>query len=74
VSETPDVCQQCGHPSDPHALFATTGDPMEGGIMLCPVRGCRCYSTWGVGDAPAVRVPDEAETEALRQELQAAQS
>ncbi|HZI11442.1 MAG TPA: hypothetical protein VE153_13750 [Myxococcus sp.] len=42
--------------------------------MLCPVRGCRCYSTWGVGDAPAVRVPDEAETEALRQELQAAQS
>jgi hypothetical protein len=42
--------------------------------MLCPVPGCRCYSTWGMGDEPPVRVPDEAETEALRSDVQSARS
>jgi hypothetical protein len=64
------VCEQCGHPFDPHALIATTGEPRDGGVMLCPIPGCECYATWGLDGGPATHVPDRAEVAALREQVQ----
>ncbi|MFP2909157.1 hypothetical protein ACLESD_29770 [Pyxidicoccus sp. 3LFB2] len=72
MSETGGVCELCGHLFDPHAVVATTGAPEDGGIILCPVPGCRCYRTWGFNGAPTVREPDEAEVAELRRTLQSA--
>jgi hypothetical protein len=41
-----DVCGQCGDDFGEHALINTTGDPMDGGVIICPRRNCMCYSTW----------------------------
>lgn len=65
-----ETCPQCGHPDGPHALVATTGDPMDGGIMICPVAGCWCYHTWGVEGREAKRVPNPDETERIRAMIQ----
>lgn len=68
---TPETCEQCGHPFGPHAVVATSGNPIDGGIMLCPVPDCRCFSTWDT-NAPGAKkkedvfVPAPAEIEALR--------
>ena len=59
-------CWLCGHPYPPHSLIATTTEPTEGGIILCPVPGCDCLSTWG----PVQKIPADAEVAALREELQ----
>jgi hypothetical protein len=64
------MCEQCGHASDPHVLIATTGDPSDGGIMLCPFVYCECFATWGVNGGPAKLVPDRAEIAALREQTQ----
>ena len=64
-------CQQCQHPFDPHAVIATTGDPMDGGIMLCPEPECLCFMTWGLHGGPAKLVPDDAVIGRLRRKLQA---
>lgn len=72
-----ELCTSCSHSFDAHSVIATTGDPLGGGVILCPVRGCQCYATW----APAVRgestsgadvdyIPDRLEIERLREWLQ----
>jgi len=70
-------CEQCGHPFNPHSLIATTGDPRNGGIILCPVPGCECYSTWGCAvkgkdkkAPPPERIPDRFEIAHLREVIQ----
>jgi hypothetical protein len=68
----PDLCDQCAHLFDPHSLVATTGDPMDGGIMLCPEPGCVCYSTWSMKPkTPPKLVPDRFQIEAIREQIQA---
>lgn len=64
-------CKQCQHPFDPHAVIATTGDPAEGGIMLCPEPECLCFSTWGMAGGQTKWVPDAAEIDRLRRKVQA---
>jgi hypothetical protein len=41
-----DVCGQCGDDFGEHSLIKTTGDVMDGGVVICPRRNCMCYSTW----------------------------
>jgi hypothetical protein len=65
-----DPCKQCGHPFDPHAVIATTGDASDGGIILSPVLGCECYATWGFDGGPAKRIPDRFEVKAIRERIQ----
>ena len=65
-----DLCQQCGHAFDPHAVISTTGEASDGGIILCPVAGCGCYATWGLNGSPAKRIPDLLEVEAIRERVQ----
>jgi hypothetical protein len=60
---------------DPHVLVATNmDDPTKGGIMLCPVVGCECYSTWSVpqlGSKKAdVLVPSPEEIVRIRHAFQ----
>lgn len=64
-------CQHCGHDFDPHVLVAPE-DPMKGGIMICPVMNCECFSTWGVGKGskPSKDLPDRAEIAAIRERIQ----
>jgi hypothetical protein len=71
---TPESCQypECGHDWGQHDLIATTGDPIDGGIILCPVPGCECYSTWstdGKGKETVYQPPIE-EVDLIRAELQ----
>lgn len=63
-------CEQCHHPADPHAVVATTGDPMEGGIILCPTKNCFCFATWAVGDGVPF-VPEMPAIQEYRDFLQA---
>jgi hypothetical protein len=73
--EVGDPCSQCGHPFSPHSLIATTGDPQNGGIILCPEPGCECFSTWGCSfgggkSDPPKRIPDRFEVAHLREVIQ----
>ncbi|WP_203906171.1 hypothetical protein [Rhizocola hellebori] len=68
--EDSELCLQCGHPFDPHAIISTTGDPVDGGIMLCPRVDCQCYSTWGLDGGEARRIPDRVEVEIIREQIQ----
>ena len=76
--EEGEPCGQCQHAFDIHALIATTGSPLDGGIILCPIQGCECYATWGCAltgnkkSPPPDRVPDRFEIANLREHLQAA--
>lgn len=44
------ICEQCHHPSGPHYMIAP-GDPLQGGIMVCPSQDCACFATWDVRQA-----------------------
>ncbi len=69
-----DLCGQCAHDMGPHAMLSLTGDPLDGGIMLCPVGGCQCFSTWSpsIGGEPTQPppIPDRALIEELRERVQ----
>ena len=78
MSET---CKRCDHPDGPHTLIATTGNPLQGGIILCPVAGCPCFATWTTAYSPGrplipgtgpedVFVPPPAEIDMLRATIQ----
>jgi hypothetical protein len=67
---TSEQCQQCGHPFDPHAIIATTGEHLDGGIVLCPEPGCECFMTWGENGMPPVHVPGPEEIAQLRRTVQ----
>ena len=69
----------CTHDFDGHLVIATTGDPMDGGIIICQVKGCMFFSTWAPGwhnsdgtdtKLDAKRVPDLFELAELRHQLQ----
>jgi hypothetical protein len=68
------VCGRCGDDFDEHVMVATSGDPMDGGIVLCPNRGCPCYSTWSPHYAgqeshtPKV-IPNSHELAAMRERI-----
>jgi hypothetical protein len=66
-------CEECEHPGDDHSLIPTGLTPLDGGVMLCPTPGCRCFSTWsyGAGTQDMIRLPDEAELAAMRAIVQA---
>lgn len=63
-------CHLCGHPMLDHVLVATGPEPMDGGVVICPVPNCQCYATWGTNDLPALEIPNEAEVAALRAKIQ----
>lgn len=40
-------CKMCGHNFNEHLLIASNKNNLEeGGIMQCPVVGCKCQTTW----------------------------
>lgn len=41
------ACPQCSHPTDLHSMLAANNNPMNGGVVLCPVYGCPCFTTFG---------------------------
>lgn len=65
-------CGQCQHPDGPHVLVATEGDPLYGGIRLCPHPWCQCFATWSREGAgrDTVTVPDELEVARIRAGVQ----
>ena len=69
--KTEDLCSTCGHKFDPHILVGTTGDPQDGGIIVCNLDGCQCYSTWGLEGKKPVRIPDRFELERIREQVRA---
>lgn len=54
-----DDCTQCSHPFALHSVISPGHNPLEGGMVLCPVQGCPCYATWGVNGGPAPKVSPE---------------
>jgi len=72
VMQPGDPCWQCADPFDPHAMIPTGQTNMDGGIILCPVKGCLCLLTWGTKNRPAdaVAVPNDTIITALRKQLQ----
>lgn len=70
----PAGCYQCHHDFNPHKMVATTGDPIDGGVIICQVKGCKCFSTWAVpqagGSRERVFVPDEIELAEIRRQMQ----
>jgi hypothetical protein len=72
-SEPESECEICQHPFDPHAMIATTGNPLDGGVMLCPDPGCMCFATWsapGSDGRTQVVLPDAEELAAMRAFIQ----
>jgi hypothetical protein len=60
-----DMCSQCPHPFDDHAMVPTGGEPTDGGVVLCP-HGCDCFATWAIDGQPPPPVPDAEQIDALR--------
>lgn len=70
MTQTPEH-DGCEHPFDLHALLPTDGSPMNGGIVLCPVMNCQCFSTWGVGrNSARPPIPPQDEIDRLRMAVQ----
>jgi hypothetical protein len=65
-----ELCEQCQHPSGPHAVLAPTEQPSDGGIMLCTEPGCPCFSTWSLEGYPLKWKPTEEEVAELRRDVQ----
>lgn len=70
------LCTICDHEFGPHAIIATSvgadgvhTDPVKGGIILCQIRDCCCFATWGFGDLEDVTIPDEETTTMLRNRI-----
>lgn len=60
----------CEHSLDDHILMPTALDPRDGGIVLCPHKGCECLTMWAVEHRDVVRIPSDREIAELRRELQ----
>lgn len=70
-----DICELCAHSLDPHLVVATgEKGPTAGGVILCHVKGCQCYSTWSLpqlgGTKESVIVPDKEQLAEMRRTLQ----
>jgi hypothetical protein len=66
---TQDSCAECGHAFGRHLVIALNGDPMDGGVMLCPENECLCATTWSVGDSPQPEMPSGEKLAVIRSEL-----
>lgn len=66
-------CVRCQHPWNPHAMIAFSGNPADGGIALCPVKGCQCLIVWrwAAYGRPPPNLPPSEVIARLREELQA---
>lgn len=64
------VCPQCPEPFDDHIVMPTSADPLDGGIILCPHKGCECVTMWSPAGRDVARIPSDAEVATLRRELQ----
>jgi hypothetical protein len=64
------LCEQCGHPFDPHGVFALGETAAAGGVVLCNVPGCDCCATWSLGPFPPPTMPDPDTLERLRAHAQ----
>jgi len=55
-----DRCGHCGHPSGPHQFVRTGPTNDDGGVIVCPVKGCTCWVTWTPEwmDPESVKIPD----------------
>ena len=41
-------------------MVATSDNPLDGGIALCPHPRCRCFATWAIGfRSLPTNLPDE---------------
>jgi hypothetical protein len=68
-----ELCRQCGHPFDDHAMVPTTEDELAGGVILCPAKDCQCFATWAVTAAQPrqLYIPDDATVARIRAIIQA---
>lgn len=68
-----DLCSHCSCDMGTHWLVATTSNPEDGGIMLCPTPGCTCYRTWAYGPDKGpedVTIPSDDDITYMRATLQ----
>jgi len=66
-------CGQCGHPFPPHHMVATREDPQLGGVVVCSMPWCMCFSTWDVppfSSREDVLIPNDVELAAIREVIQ----
>jgi hypothetical protein len=64
-------CEGCPHDFDPHVVVATTGDPLQGGVMVCPEPECKCASTWAPEGTPRPAMPSQEELDKIREKIAA---
>lgn len=64
----------CEHDFDAHLMVVTGATPADGGVMICPVKGCECYATWSAPQLGSTRktiaIPSEDQMRQLRERLQ----
>lgn len=52
MSDDEELCDQCGHPSDPHLICGEVDERLGGaptsGWRECPEPECECYATWSL--------------------------
>lgn len=46
-------CRECDHVFADHMLLNRSGDPFDGGDLVCPYDGCRCVSTLSISSGAA---------------------
>lgn len=78
MSDDGEPCDRCGHAFDPHVMVVTTFGSYQdkervpvGGVMLCQVKGCQCFSTWsvpqlGASGRESVTIPGDDELASMR--------
>lgn len=63
-------CPQCDHPFDDHSFAAIFESPMDGGIIVCPIHGCRCVSTWAVKGRMKPAMPPQSVIDQVQAQIQ----
>lgn len=70
TNKADETCPRCPHLFEPHIVVATTGDPMQGGVIICQVKNCGCFATWGADGKPTEFVPNPEQVDLIRDDLQ----
>ncbi len=51
-------CDQCPHQFLRHRLVKLGEDIHDGGVIVCPSRGCRCVHMWAVAGQEHPPIPE----------------
>ena len=58
MDSAPKDCFECGHLEAAHVNVPLGESKVQGGVTMCPRKGCMCLGTWAPPGHPQPGLPD----------------